>query len=74
MTKGEAKRDITHLAALYPSKPIAGIRLSTASAKDVRAKCCASGATVHSKAELKALVADADKLLKEYKANNKGWL
>jgi len=35
---------------------------------------CASGATVHSKAEIKALVADADKLLKEYKANNKGWL
>ena len=35
---------------------------------------CASGATVYSKKELKALIADADKLLKDYKANNEGWL
>ncbi len=35
---------------------------------------CASGATVHSKRELKALVADADALLGEYKQNNEGWL
>ena len=35
---------------------------------------CASGATVYSKAELKALVADADALLKEYKENNTGWI
>ncbi len=35
---------------------------------------CASGATVHSKAEMKALLRDADALLKEYKENNKGWL
>ena len=35
---------------------------------------CASGATVYSKRELKALVADADALLGEYKQNNEGWL
>ncbi len=35
---------------------------------------CASGATVHSKAEMKALLQEADALLKEYKENNKGWL
>ena len=35
---------------------------------------CASGATVHSKRELKSLVADADALLGEYKQNNEGWL
>ncbi len=35
---------------------------------------CASGATVYSKKELKALINDADKLLKDYKANNEGWL
>ena len=35
---------------------------------------CASGATVYSKKELSQLVADADKLLGEYKANNEGWL
>ena len=35
---------------------------------------CACGATLHSKAEVKALLADADKLLKEYKERNKGWL
>ena len=34
----------------------------------------ASGATVHSQAELKRLVADADKLLGEYKETHKGWL
>ena len=35
---------------------------------------CASGATVYSKAEAKQLLQDADKLLKEFKANNEGWL
>ena len=35
---------------------------------------CAAGATVHSKAEMKALLKEADALLKEYKANNEGWL
>ena len=35
---------------------------------------CASGATVYSKAEMKALLADADALLKEYKEKNEGWL
>ena len=35
---------------------------------------CASGATVYSKAEAKQLLQEADKLLKEFKANNEGWL
>jgi phosphoesterase RecJ-like protein len=35
---------------------------------------CACGATVHSKQEAHALIADADKLLGEYKNNNTGWL
>ena len=35
---------------------------------------CAAGATVHNKAELKALIADADALLRDYKANNEGWI
>lgn len=35
---------------------------------------CASGATVYSKREMAALIADADALLKEYKAKNEGWL
>ena len=35
---------------------------------------CAAGATVMSKAEMKELIAKADKLLGEYKANNEGWL
>lgn len=35
---------------------------------------CACGATVQDKKEMKALIADADKLLGEYKANNGGWL
>lgn len=35
---------------------------------------CAAGATVYSKAEMKALLSKADALLKEYKANNGGWL
>ena len=35
---------------------------------------CASGATVHSKQEMMALVADADMLLGEYKRTNEGWL
>ena len=35
---------------------------------------CAAGATVHSKKEMKQLLAEADALLKEYKENNEGWL
>ena len=35
---------------------------------------CAAGATVHSKKEMKQLLAEADALLKEYKENNTGWL
>ena len=35
---------------------------------------CASGATVYSKREMKALIADADALLGEYKQNHEGWL
>lgn len=35
---------------------------------------CACGATVYSKKELRALLAEADKLLGEYKATNEGWL
>ena len=35
---------------------------------------CASGATVHSKAEAKALLQEADALLKEYKEKHEGWL
>ncbi len=34
----------------------------------------ACGATLHNKKEIKMLLADADKLLKEYKENNEGWL
>ena len=35
---------------------------------------CAAGATVHSKAEIKKLVAEADELLKKYKEEHDGWL
>ncbi len=35
---------------------------------------CASGATVYSHEEMQNLIKDADKLLKEYKENNTGWL
>jgi phosphoesterase RecJ-like protein len=35
---------------------------------------CACGATVYSQKELRALLAEADKLLGEYKATNEGWL
>ena len=35
---------------------------------------CAAGATVYSKREMKALIADADARLGEYKINNEGWL
>ena len=35
---------------------------------------CASGATVHNRKEMKALLADADSHLADYKANNEGWL
>ncbi len=34
----------------------------------------ACGATVHSSTEIKSLIDDADRLLKEYKENNDGWL
>ncbi|MBR2441451.1 MAG: bifunctional oligoribonuclease/PAP phosphatase NrnA [Clostridia bacterium] len=35
---------------------------------------CAAGATVYSKAEMNALIGEADALLKEYKATHEGWL
>ncbi len=35
---------------------------------------CAAGATVLNKKEMKALLAEADELLREYKKNNEGWL
>lgn len=35
---------------------------------------CAAGATVYSKAEAKKLLQEADELLRNYKANNEGWL
>ena len=35
---------------------------------------CAAGATVYSIDEMKALIADADARLKEFKENNEGWL
>ncbi len=35
---------------------------------------CASGATVYNRKEVKALIADADSRLKEFKENNEGWL
>ncbi len=35
---------------------------------------CASGATVYNKAEMKALIREADERLKNYKENNEGWL
>lgn len=35
---------------------------------------CASGATVYSKKEMKAIIAEADKALREYKETHEGWL
>ena len=35
---------------------------------------CASGATVHGRKEMKALIADADTRLADYKESNEGWL
>ena len=35
---------------------------------------CASGATVHSREEMQALLADADQMIRDYKENNEGWL
>ncbi len=35
---------------------------------------CASGATVHSRKEMNALITDADQKIKEYKQTHEGWL
>ena len=35
---------------------------------------CASGATLLKKSEIRKLLDDADKKLKEYKENNEGWI
>lgn len=35
---------------------------------------CAAGATVHSRKEMKALIAEADERLAKYKSENEGWL
>ena len=35
---------------------------------------CAAGATVHSQREVRALLRDADSLLREYKATHEDWL
>ena len=35
---------------------------------------CASGATVYTEDEMRALIREADEAVKEYKANNEGWL
>ncbi len=35
---------------------------------------CAAGATVYSEAEMQSLISEVDTHIKEYKANNKGWL
>ena len=35
---------------------------------------CAAGATVHNKKEMTALLSEADRLLRDYKANHEGWL
>lgn len=35
---------------------------------------CTCGATLHKTSEIKLMLADADKMVAEYKANNKGWL
>ena len=35
---------------------------------------CAAGSTLYSKAEMKEMIAKADALLGDYKANNEGWL
>lgn len=35
---------------------------------------CAAGATVYSKREMKALIAEADQILADYKATHEGWL
>ena len=35
---------------------------------------CAAGATVHSKKEMKALIAEADARLAKYKSENEGWI
>ena len=35
---------------------------------------CAAGATVYSKAEMQALLADAEAWIKDYKSKNEGWL
>ena len=35
---------------------------------------CAAGATVYSREEMEALIAEADACLKDFKENNVGWL
>ena len=35
---------------------------------------CAAGATLHSKRDVKKMLAQADERLKNYKENNEGWL
>ena len=35
---------------------------------------CAAGATVYSEEEMRKLIAEADELVKEFKANNEGWM
>ena len=35
---------------------------------------CTCGATLHNKKEISAMIADGDKMVADYKANNKGWL
>ncbi len=35
---------------------------------------CTCGATLHKTSEIKLMLKDADKMVADYKANNKGWL
>ena len=35
---------------------------------------CTCGATLHSKKDIAAMIADGDALVAKYKANNEGWL
>ena len=59
-----------------------GLLLNFAGVENIRVEgtgnggghACSCGATVQDKKEMRKLVADADKLLGEYKASNGGWL